>query len=99
MFVLFVSVSVPEPAKISPVVPVEAKRVEQRLYPVSPQPFQPLPEADDDWLILFDIVGDKPVIIPTGIRSIYVVIKCFSRFMYTSETQPLGYFMCTSYPG
>ncbi|XP_032414113.1 titin homolog isoform X4 [Xiphophorus hellerii] len=59
-------VSVPEPAKISPVVPVEAKRVDQRLYPVSPQPFQPLPEADDDWLILFDIVGDKPVIIPTA---------------------------------
>ncbi|XP_023186461.1 titin homolog isoform X5 [Xiphophorus maculatus] len=59
-------VSVPEPTKISPVVPVEAKRVEQRLYPVSPQPFQPLPEADDDWLILFDIVGDKPVIIPTA---------------------------------
>ncbi|XP_017165003.1 uncharacterized protein LOC103478711 isoform X4 [Poecilia reticulata] len=59
-------VSVPEPAKISPVVPVEAKRVEQRLYPISPQPFQPLPETDDDWLMLFDIVCDKPVIIPTA---------------------------------
>ncbi|XP_054904191.1 uncharacterized protein LOC129371571 isoform X4 [Poeciliopsis prolifica] len=57
-------VSVPEPAKISPVVPVEAKRVEQRLYPISSQPFQPLLETDDDWLILFDVVGDKPVIIP-----------------------------------
>ncbi|XP_014874888.1 uncharacterized protein LOC106937742 isoform X1 [Poecilia latipinna] len=58
-------VSVPEPAKISPVVPIEAKRVEQRLYPISPQPFQPLPETDD-WLMLFDIVGDKPVIVPTA---------------------------------
>ncbi|XP_027868333.1 titin homolog isoform X9 [Xiphophorus couchianus] len=80
-------VSVPEPAKISPVVPVEAKRVEQRLYPVSPQPFQPLPEADDDWLILFDIVGDKPVIIPTATpaEAVQKMAKTFEVEAKTTE--------------
>ncbi|XP_043973480.1 titin-like isoform X6 [Gambusia affinis] len=80
-------VSVPEKAKISPVVPVEAKRVEQRLYPISPQPFQPLPETDDDWLILFDIVGDKPVIIPTATpaEAVQKMAKTFEVEAKTAE--------------
>ncbi|XP_047217107.1 uncharacterized protein LOC124865762 isoform X4 [Girardinichthys multiradiatus] len=57
-------VFVPNPTEVSPSVPAETKCVEQRLYPISPQLFQPLPERDDDWCILFDTVGDKPVIMP-----------------------------------
>ncbi|MED6234541.1 hypothetical protein ATANTOWER_023407 [Ataeniobius toweri] len=57
-------VFVPNPSEVSPSVPAETKCVEQRLYPISPQPFQPLPERDDDWCILFDTVGDKPVFMP-----------------------------------
>ncbi|XP_035988373.1 titin homolog isoform X11 [Fundulus heteroclitus] len=55
-------VSMPQPTKVSPSVPPEAKGIEEKLDPISPQP---LPESDDDWYILFDSVGDKSVITPT----------------------------------
>uniref|UniRef100_A0A3Q2QND7 Protein 4.1 n=1 Tax=Fundulus heteroclitus TaxID=8078 RepID=A0A3Q2QND7_FUNHE len=55
-------VSMPQPTKVSPSVPPEAKGIEEKLDPISPQP---LPETDDDWYILFDSVGDKSVITPT----------------------------------
>ncbi|KAM4568434.1 uncharacterized protein V3H82_012629 isoform 3-T4 [Fundulus diaphanus] len=55
-------VFMPQPTKVSPSVPPEAKGIEEKLDPISPQP---LPETGDDWYILFDSVGDKLVITPT----------------------------------
>lgn len=35
---------------------------------IRPQPSHPLPQRDDDWFVLFDVVRDKAVIAPSGTR-------------------------------
>lgn len=59
----------PQPARVSPNVPAAAKSVEGKFYSISTKPFQPPPQRDDDdWCMLFDTVGDKPLFKPTGIK-------------------------------
>lgn len=95
----YFSVSAQLPSKVLPDVPAEAERVSQKLYQtaygrVGPQLFQPLPEKDEDWCILFDPGREKAVLIPPGIklncvRSLFVV-----HDRHASVTQHLSHFIC-----
>ncbi|XP_017281980.1 uncharacterized protein LOC108241980 isoform X3 [Kryptolebias marmoratus] len=84
-------VSAPLLRKVYPDVPAEAERAGQKLRQtafdqIRPRLFQPLPEKDDDWFVVFDAGREKAVISPAA-EIIQDVKRRIEREVTTTETR------------
>lgn len=48
------------------IIGVDRRQEEARLSEIRPGPVAPPSEREDDWFILFDMIKEKPVVIPPG---------------------------------
>ncbi|XP_024863855.1 uncharacterized protein LOC108241980 isoform X8 [Kryptolebias marmoratus] len=94
------AVSAPLLRKVYPDVPAEAERAGQKLRQtafdqIRPRLFQPLPEKDDDWFVVFDAGREKAVISPAGRKLTSVRSPFLVYGGCASVTQRLSHFICT----